>query len=176
LSLEFETFQPRAVFEGDRAVDLTQQEQNRARQLIEEFMIATNTCTADFLAEKGVASIRRVVKSPERRRRIVNVASEYGYDLPGEPDGKALESFPALRHKEDPLHFPDLSLTIIKLMGAGEYVVEFPGQEPIGHFGLAECDYTHSTAPNRCYPDLITLRMSKAFLTNSPPPYGASTG
>ncbi len=171
-SLEFETFQPRAVFEGDRVVDITEQEKNRARQLIEEFMIATNTCTANFLAEKGVASIRRVVKSPERWRRIVNVASEYGYALPGAPDGKVLESFLALRLKEDPLRFPDLSLTIIKLMGSGEYVVEFPGQEPIGHFGLAERDYTHSTAPNRRYPDLITLRMTKAFLTNSPPPYG----
>jgi len=171
-SLEFETFQPRAVFEGDRVVDITQQEKNRARQLIEEFMISTNACTADFLAEKGVASIRRVVKSPDRWKRIVEVASEYGYSLPGDPDGKALESFLAVRHKADPLRFPDLSLTIIKLMGAGEYVVEFPGQKPIGHFGLAERDYTHSTAPNRRYPDLITLRMTKAFLTNSTAPYG----
>jgi len=171
-SLEFETFQPRAVFEGDRVVGITQQEKNRARQLIEEFMIATNACTADFLAEKGVASIRRVVKSPERWKRIVEVAKEYGYSLPGEPDGKALEKFLALRHKADPLRFPDLSLTIIKLMGAGEYVVEFPGQKPIGHFGLAERDYTHSTAPNRRYPDLITLRMTKAFLANCPSPYG----
>ena len=171
-SLEFQTFQPHAVFEGERVVAIKQQEQNRARQLIEELMIATNACTAAFLAERGVASFRRVVRSPERWRRIAEVASEYGYSLPAEPDAEALESFLAARHKADPLRFPDLSLIIIKLMGSGEYVVEVSGQEPIGHFGLAERDYTHSTAPNRRYPDLITLRMMKAILTNSPAPYG----
>ena len=171
-SLEFQTFQPHAVFEGDRVVAIKQQEQNRARQLIEEFMIATNACTANFLAEKGVASFRRVVRSPERWMRIAEVANEYGYALPAEPDAEALEAFLAARHKADPLRFPDLSLVIIKLMGSGEYVVEVPGQEAIGHFGLAERDYTHSTAPNRRYPDLITLRMMKAILTNSPAPYG----
>ncbi len=171
-SLEFQTFQPHAIFEGDRVVEIRQQEQNRARQLIEEFMIATNTCTANFLAEKGAASIRRVVRSPERWMRIVEVANEYDYALPVEPDARALERFLAERHKADPLRFPDLSLVIIKLMGSGEYVVEVPGQESIGHFGLAEHDYTHSTAPNRRYPDLITLRMMKAILSNSPAPYG----
>jgi exoribonuclease-2 len=171
-SLEFQTFQPHAVFEGERVVAIKQQEQNRARQLIEEFMIATNACTASFLAEKGVASFRRVVRSPERWMRIAEVANEYGYSLPGEPDAEALEAFLAARHKADPLRFPDLSLVIIKLMGSGEYVVEVPGEEAIGHFGLAERDYTHSTAPNRRYPDLITLRMMKAILTNTPAPYG----
>jgi len=171
-SLEFETFQPHAVFEGDRVIEIRQQEKNRARQLIEEFMIVTNACTAKFLAEKGVPSIRRVVRSPERWRQIVLEASEYGYALPSEPDSKALEGFLAERHRADPLRFPDLSLTIIKLMGAGEYVLELPGQEAIGHFGLAERDYTHSTAPNRRYPDLITLRMIKAILSNGPTPYG----
>jgi exoribonuclease II len=170
-SLEFQRYQPYAVFEGERVVEIRQQEQNRARQLIEEFMIATNACTAEFLAEKGSASIRRVVRSPERWMRIVEVANEFDYSLPHEPDAKALEKFLAARHKADPLRFPDLSLTIIKLMGSGEYVVEFPGQEAIGHFGLAEHDYTHSTAPNRRYPDLITLRMIKAILTNSHAPY-----
>ena len=171
-SLEFQTFQPQAVFEGERVVDIKQQEQNRARQLIEEFMIATNACTAAFLAERGVPSFRRVVRSPERWMRIVEVANEYGYALPGEPDAAALEGFLAARHKADPLRFPDLSLVIIKLMGAGEYVVEVPGEQAIGHFGLAERDYTHSTAPNRRYPDLITLRMMKALLINSHVPYG----
>ncbi|MCX6178887.1 MAG: RNB domain-containing ribonuclease [Chlorobiales bacterium] len=173
-SLEFQTFQPHAIFEGERVVEIKQQEQNRARQLIEEFMIATNACTANFLAEQGSASLRRVVRSPERWMRIVEVANEYGYSLPNKPEAQALESFLAVRHKADPLRFPDLSLIIIKLMGSGEYVVEIPGEESVGHFGLAERDYTHSTAPNRRYPDLITLRMMKAILTNSPAPYGVN--
>ena len=173
-SLEFQTFQPHAVFEGERVVEIKEQEQNRARQLIEEFMIATNACTAHFLADRGCASLRRVVRSPERWMRIVDVAHEYGYSLPYEPSAKALESFLAERHKLDPLRFPDLSLVIIKLMGSGEYMVEIPGEESFGHFGLAELDYTHSTAPNRRYPDLITLRMMKAILTNSEAPYGVN--
>ena len=103
--------------------------------------------------------------------RIVEVAHEYGYSLPYEPSAIALENFLAARHEADPLRFPDLSLVIIKLMGSGEYVVEMPGEHTYGHFGLAERDYTHSTAPNRRFPDLITLRMMKAILTNSPSPY-----
>jgi exoribonuclease-2 len=170
-SLEFETFQPRAVFDGEQVVDIQQQVQNRARQLIEEVMIATNGCTARFLASQGGASLRRVVRSPERWLRIVGVAKEYGDVLPPEPDSKALEAFLAKRRKVDPLRFPDLSLVIVKLMGRGEYVVETPGGLPLGHFGLAVRDYTHSTAPNRRYPDLITSRMVKAVLANQPPPY-----
>ena len=175
-SLQFETFQPRVVFDGDRAIDLRQQPQNRARQLIEELMIATNTCTARFLASHGGASIRRVVRSPERWAGIAQLAHQYGETLPKLPDALALEGFLARRHQADPLRFPDLSLVVIKLMGAGEYVVEQPGALPgdhLGHFGLAERDYTHSTAPNRRYPDLITLRMIKALLAGAPPPYAA---
>jgi exoribonuclease-2 len=170
-SLDFETFQPRAVFDGEQVVDIRQQVQNRARQLIEEVMIATNGCTARYLASKGGASLRRVVRSPERWLRIVNVAKEYGEVLPDTPDSKALEVFLAKRRKADPLRFPDLSLVIVKLMGRGEYVVETPGSMPLGHFGLAVRDYTHSTAPNRRFPDLITSRMVKALLANAPPPY-----
>jgi exoribonuclease II len=170
-SLELETFQPRAVFEGDRVVDIQQQVQNRARQLIEELMIAANTCTAHFLASRGGASLRRVVRSPERWLRIAEVAKKYGESLPSQPDSRALEAFLARRHKADPLRFPDLSLVIVKLMGSGEYVVERPGGPPIGHFGLAVRDYTHSTAPNRRYPDLITLRMLKGMLAGKQPPY-----
>ncbi|MBL0151896.1 MAG: RNB domain-containing ribonuclease [Ideonella sp.] len=170
-SLEFETFQPRALFEGERVVDIRQQEQNRARQLIEELMIATNTATAHCLASRGGASIRRVVRSPERWLRIVDVARQHGVSLPKTPDSQALESFLAAQHRADPLRFPDLSLVIVKLMGAGEYVVERAGATPIGHFGLAVLDYTHSTAPNRRYPDLITLRMLKALLAGTAPPY-----
>jgi len=170
-SLEFETFQPRALFDGERVVDIRQQVQNRARQLIEELMIATNTCTAQFLARGGGASLRRVVRSPERWQRIADVARKFGESLPKASDSRALEAFLAWRHKADPLRFPDLSLVIVKLMGSGEYVVEQPGGAPIGHFGLAVRDYTHSTAPNRRFPDLITLRMLKGILSGTEAPY-----
>jgi exoribonuclease-2 len=173
-SLELETFQPRAVFDGERVVDIRQQEHNRARQLIEEFMIATNECTARYLAGAGGASLRRVVRSPERWLRIVEVGRKYGVPLPKTPDSAALAAFLAKRHRADPLRFPDLSLVIIKLMGRGEYVVEQPGGPPIGHFGLAVRDYTQSTAPNRRFPDLITLRMVKAHLTRGQPPYSVA--
>ncbi len=172
-SLELETFQPRAVFEGERVVDIRQQVQNRGRQLIEEFMIAANTCTANFLARHGGASLRRVVRSPERWLRLVELAGKYGETLPKTPDSRALEAFLARRHRADPLRFPDLSLVVVKLMGAGEYVVERASNEPIGHFGLALHDYTHSTAPNRRYPDLITLRMLKSLLKGDKAPYSA---
>jgi exoribonuclease-2 len=170
-SLDLETFQPRALFNGEQVVDIRQQVQNRARQLIEEVMIATNGCTARYLAAQGGASLRRVVRSPERWLRIVGVAKDYGETLPDEPDSKALEAFLAKQHRLDPLRFPDLSLVIVKLMGRGEYVVETPGGAPIGHFGLAVRDYTHSTAPNRRFPDLITLRLLKAALADEPQPY-----
>ena len=173
-SLELETFQPRAVFDGERVVEIRQQVQNRARQLIEEFMIATNECSARFLAAAGGASLRRVVRSPERWLRIVEAARKYGETLPKTPDSAALAAFLAKRHRADPLRFPDLSLVIVKLMGSGEYVVERPGGPPIGHFGLAVRDYTHSTAPNRRFPDLITLRMVKAALAGRPPPYSVA--
>ncbi|MEP6965618.1 MAG: RNB domain-containing ribonuclease [Polaromonas sp.] len=173
-SLEFETFQPRAVFEGERVIDIRQQAQNRARQLIEEVMIATNGCTARFLAAHKAPSLRRVVRSPERWMRIVALAGQYGVALPAEPDSQALADFLARRHKADPLRFPDLSLVVVKLMGSGEYVVEAPGAAPIGHFGLAVRDYTHSTAPNRRFPDLITSRILKAVLAGQPAPYSGA--
>ena len=170
-SLEFESFQPRVTFDGERVADIQLQVHNRARQLIEEVMIATNTCTARYLASRGGASLRRVVRSPERWLRIVGVAKEYGETLPAEPNSKALEDFLAKRRRADPLRFPDLSLVIVKLMGRGEYVLEAPGAAPIGHFGLAVPDYTHSTAPNRRFPDLITARLLKAALADKPAPY-----
>ncbi|HEX5390253.1 MAG TPA: RNB domain-containing ribonuclease [Burkholderiaceae bacterium] len=170
-SLDFETFQPRATFDGERIISIRQQPQNRARQLIEEFMIATNGCTARFLSSQGSPALRRVVRSPERWQRIVEVAQSYGTSLPREPDGKALEAFLAQRHQEDPLRFPDLSLVIVKLMGSGEYVVERPGDPTIGHFGLAVKAYMHSTAPNRRFPDLVTQRLLKAALSGQDPPY-----
>jgi exoribonuclease-2 len=170
-SLEFETFQPRAVFDGERVVGITEQVHNRARQLIEELMIAANICTAHFLASRGGASLRRVVRSPERWLQIVAEAKKYGEVLPQLPDAVALEAFLAKRRAADPLRFPDLSLVIVKLMGSGEYVVEQAGAAAVGHFGLAVRDYTHSTAPNRRYPDLITQRMLKALLAGKAAPY-----
>jgi VacB/RNase II family 3'-5' exoribonuclease len=168
-ALELETIEPRPVFDGDRLVELRVEKKNRARELIEDFMIAANGVTARFLADRGIASLRRVVRSPERWQRIVKVAAELGERLPPEPDNRALEEFLARRRRADPLRFPDLSLVIIKLMGSGEYVVERPGQAATGHFGLAVKDYTHSTAPNRRYPDLITQRLLKAALSGKPP-------
>ena len=170
-ALEFQTLQPRAEFEGERVVAIRQQEQNRARQLIEEFMVATNGVTARFLAGKRRAAIRRVVRSPERWARIAEVAAERGWRLPPDPDAHALEQFLAAERRRDPLRFPDLSLVIVKLMGRGEYVVERPGGPVIGHSGLAVRDYSHSTAPNRRYPDLITGRLLKAALAGERPPY-----
>jgi exoribonuclease-2 len=170
-ALEFETLQPRAVYEGERVVEIRQQVQNRARQLIEELMIATNQCTARFLTRQGGISLRRVVRSPERWQRITEEARKYGEVLPNEPDARALEDFLARRRKADPLRFPDLSLVIVKLMGSGEYVVEQAGVAPVGHFGLALRDYTHSTAPNRRFPDLITSRLLKSVLAGSAAPY-----
>jgi exoribonuclease-2 len=171
-ALEFQTLQPKAVFGADeQVVEIRQQVQNRARQLIEEFMIATNGVTATFLTGKKRASLRRVVRSPERWARIVEVAAEYGALLPAEPDSLALEKFLAAQRQRDPLRFPDLSLVIVKLMGSGEYVVQAPGREPVGHFGLAVRDYSHSTAPNRRFPDLITQRLLKAALRDAKPAY-----
>ncbi|HEX7251916.1 MAG TPA: RNB domain-containing ribonuclease [Thermoanaerobaculia bacterium] len=170
-ALELETIEPRAVFDGDKVVDLKVEPLNRARTLIEDFMIAANGVTARYLQAKGVASLRRVVRSPERWQRIVDVAKAFGENLPPEPDSIALEAFLAKRRQADPLRFPDLSLVIVKLMGAGEYIVEKPGQAAVGHFGLAVRDYTHSTAPNRRFPDLITQRLLKAALAGSPPAY-----
>ena len=170
-ALELETLQPKAVFEGEQVVDVRQELQNRARQLIEDLMIATNGVSARFLASQGRTSLRRVVRPPERWLRIVEVAKEVGEVLPLKPDSKALEDFLRRRRVADPIHFPDLSLVVVKLMGAGEYVVEKPGAAVIGHFGLAARDYTHSTAPNRRFPDLITARLIKAALAGVASPY-----
>jgi VacB/RNase II family 3'-5' exoribonuclease len=170
-ALDLDTIEARPVIRDGKVVDLKRDEPNRAKQLIEDFMIAANGTTARFLDKKGFASIRRVVRSPERWDRIEAIAAELGERLPPDPDAQALEEFLVRRRKADPLRFPDLSLTIVKAMGAGEYVLDLPGQEPPGHFGLAVRDYTHSTAPNRRYPDLIAQRLVKAALAGQPSPY-----
>ncbi len=170
-ALDLETIEAKPVFADGKVVDLRQAERNNARLLIEDFMIAANGVTARFLVRHKFASIRRVVRSPERWDRIERIAADLGDRLPPDPDARALEEFLLRQRKLDPTRFPDLSLSIVKAMGAGEYVVEHPGEESIGHFGLAVKDYTHSTAPNRRYPDLITHRLVKAALAGKPSPY-----
>jgi len=151
--------------------ELSVTERNGARDLIENFMIAANVTMAQFLEAKGVLSIRRVVRTPKYWGRIVEVARELHEDLPAEPDSRALADFLARRKAADPDHFPDLSLSVVKLLGPGEYTVQKPGVASEGHFGLAVQDYTHSTAPNRRYADLITQRLVKAALAKAAPPY-----
>jgi exoribonuclease-2 len=169
-ALQLETLEPKAQFVGDAISDLMLDLKNRAKELIEDLMVAANGVTARFLQEKGFPSLRRVVRNPERWPRIVALAAEHGDTLPPEPDARALNEFLAGRKQADPEGFPDLSLAVVKLMGRGEYVVE-SGAGVEGHFGLAVKDYAHSTAPNRRYPDLITQRLLKAALEQRPAPY-----
>jgi exoribonuclease-2 len=170
-ALDFETIQARPVFEGDELKDLESERSNKAKDIIEDFMIAANGVTARYLAAKNFPSIRRIVRIPKRWNRIVELAAERGANLPAEPNSKALEQFLLAEKAADPLRFPDLSLSIIKLLGKGEYVVELPGQNTSGHFGLAVKDYTHSTAPNRRFPDLITQRLLKSAIAGRSIPY-----
>ena len=170
-ALDLQTLEARPVFDVDEIRDLEVEEKNRARELIEDLMIAANGVTARFLEARRLPSLRRVVRSPKRWDRIVEVAAHLGEALPPQPDPRALAGFLAKRRVADPLRFPDLSLTVVKLLGAGEYVVEMPGQAAPGHFGLAVRDYTHATAPNRRFPDLLTQRLLKAALTGDAAPY-----
>jgi len=170
-ALTLDTIETRAVFDGDVISDLQSDQKNRAKELIEDFMIAANGVTAKYLEGKAFPSLRRVLRSPARWERIVELAAGFGEKLPGAASCQALEGFLAARRKADPLRFPDLSLSVIKLLGKGEYVVELPGQQTDGHFGLAVRDYSHSTAPNRRFPDLITHRLLKAALAGGSPPY-----
>jgi exoribonuclease-2 len=170
-ALQLETIEARPVFEGDSLADLEVEKTNQAKELIENFMIVANEVTARYLEARGFPSLRRVLRSPERWTRIVELASSLGGHLPPEPDSGALEEFLSQQKKADPIKFPDLSLTVVKLMGSGEYVVDLPGDTSPGHFGLAVKDYTHSTAPNRRFPDLITQRLLKAAMADRPIPY-----
>ena len=170
-ALALKTVEARPVFDADRIQDLADDEDNRAKELIEDFMIAANGVTARFLEDRGFPSLRRVVRTPKRWERIVELAAEAGERLPATPDARALAAFLARRQAADRLRFPDLSLAVVKLLGAGEYVVDVPGSSAPGHFGLAVRDYTHSTAPNRRFPDLITQRLVKAALAGARPPY-----
>jgi len=170
-ALDLQTLEARPIFAGDEIQDLRVDERNRAKELIEDFMIAANGVTARFLHGKKVPCLSRMVRSPKRWDRIVEIAAQHSSQLPAEPDSRALASFLTAQKAADPLRFPDLSLSVIKLLGPGEYVVEFPDETAPGHFGLAVKDYVHSTAPNRRFPDLTTQRILKATLDGSPVSY-----
>ena len=172
-ALSLESTEARAVYDGDRLADLRPDAANRAKQLIEDFMVAANGVTARFLEARGFPALRRVLRTPERWDRIVELARRAGEGLPDQPDAAALEAFLARRRAADPDHFPDLSLSVIKLLGRGEYALDRPGRDDEGHFGLAVSDYTHSTAPNRRFPDLVTQRLVKATLAGARPAYSA---
>jgi exoribonuclease-2 len=163
-ALELETIEPHTLVRDGRVVGLRQERKNRARLLIEDLMIAANGVTARYLSGRGLPALRRVVRVPERWDRIVALAAGLGTTLPAAPDAKALAAFLSAARQADPLRFPDLSLAVVKLMGAGEYVATAAGATSGGHFGLAARDYTHSTAPNRRYPDLVTQRLLKTAL------------
>jgi len=170
-ALSLETIEARPIFDGDQIRDLEVESKNRATDIIEDCMIAANGVTARYLTSRQFPSIRRVVRTPKRWDRIVELAEERKFELPAAPDSKALDEFLIKEKAADPLRFPDLSLAVIKLLGAGEYMAELPGDTAPGHFGLAVKDYAHSTAPNRRYPDLITQRLLKAALAGSAWPY-----
>ena len=175
-ALNLETIQTKPVFRGEELVDLEADRRNRAKDIIEDFMIAANGVTARYLASRNFPSMQRIVRKPKRWDRIVELAAERRMALPEEPDAAALETFLVAARAADPLRFPDLSLSVIKLLGRGEYVVKLPGGESAGHFGLAVKDYAHSTAPNRRFPDLLMQRLVKAAIAatsgSSPTPYG----
>ena len=169
-ALDLDTRQARPVFSGDTLADLRPDDPNRAKALIEDFMIAANSVTATYLDAKGFPSLRRVLRTPRRWERIVEIATQLGERLPAQPDASALQQFLNRRRAADPARFGDLSLSVVKLLGSGEYAVERAGEQIDGHFGLATKDYTHSTAPNRRFPDLTTQRLLKAAMAGRPAP------
>ncbi|TLY92624.1 MAG: RNB domain-containing ribonuclease [Gammaproteobacteria bacterium] len=171
-ALGLTTLEARAIYHGSALTDLRPDENNRAKELIEYFMIAANTAVAQFLERHRYASLRRVLRAPERWGRIVELARACGESLPATPDAPALSDFLAGQERAAPERFPDLSLSIVKLLGSAEYVRKRPGVAVQGHFGLAVDDYTHATAPNRRFPDLVTQRLVKAALAGRPSPYG----
>ena len=171
-ALSLQTPEARPVFKGDELADLQTDAPNRAKEMIEEFMVAANGETARFLEARNFPSMRRVLRSPERWGRIRELAAAQGGRLPAEPDSKALEAFLLKQRDADPARFPDLSLSVVKLLGRGEYAIKLPGQGVEGHFGLSVQAYGHSTAPNRRFPDLLTQRLIKAALAGAPVPYG----
>ena len=170
-ALNFDRAELQATVDEGKVKGIEGRRANTASRLIEDFMIAANEVMARTLRDAGVTSIRRVVKAPERWPRMVELAAHYGYHLPPEPDAAALNALLKERKKADPDHFPDVSLAVLKLMGPGEYVATRPGADADGHFGLAATDYTHSTAPNRRFADLVTQRLLKSLNGGERAPY-----
>ena len=170
-ALEFESIESEAIVENGEIKAIRSVVSNSARRLIENFMVAANVEMAEFLENHGSLSLRRVVRTPEHWNGIVKIAAEYGEQLPDKPDQPALAAFLEKRRNADPDHFPDLSLSIIKLIGSGEYVVQRQGEDAGGHFGLAVQDYAHSTAPNRRFTDIVVQRLVKAIIAGKPAPY-----
>lgn len=170
-ALELDTLEPKVVVEEGRVCRLVAPKKNPAGHLIEDFMIAANGTMVARLEKAGIPMVQRVVRVPKHWGGIVETAAMYHETLPPEPDAKALSEFLVRRKKADPERFPDLSLTIVKLLGRGEYLTLEPGQAPFGHFGLAVTHYTHSTAPNRRFVDLIIQRLLKSVLNGDPSPY-----
>lgn len=170
-AIEFDRPEAQAVMQNGHVQEVTATRKNRANDLIEDFMVAANEVMASTLQDKGRSAIRRVVKTPERWPRIVELADQQGDKLPPDPDSRALNAFLQRRRAADPVHYPDLALAVVKLMGPGEYVLLRAGEESQGHFGLATHDYTHSTAPNRRFADLVTQRLLKAAWAGHPSPY-----
>ena len=174
-ALQLETIEPHAIVKDHEVTDLVEWPKNRARLLIENLMIAANGITTRVLEEKGFPTFRRIVRKPRRWDRIMTLAEDRGWKLSEEPDPRSLDEFLASERERDPAGFPDLSLTVIKLIGRGEYGVQVPGEPETGHFGLAVEDYSHSTAPNRRFPDVITHRLLHAAMINDDPPYSIGT-
>lgn len=170
-ALEFESIESSAVVENGDVKGIVSVRENSARKLIENFMVAANVEMAEYLEGHNFLSLRRVVKTPQHWEGIREIAEKKGVNLPESPDARALAEFLVEQRKKDELHFPDLSLAIIKLIGSGEYVVQRPGEDGDGHFGLGVRDYAHSTAPNRRYPDIVVQRMVKAAIKGQPQPY-----
>lgn len=170
-ALELDTIEAHAVVEEGQVRELVVQRKNMARYLIEDFMVAANGTMVTYLGDAGIPMIQRVVRVPKNWEGIVKTAAMHGEILPSEPDSRALSKFLDRQKKADPDRFPDLSLVVVKLLGPGEYMTLAPKEAPYGHFGLAVTDYTHSTAPNRRYVDLIIQRLLKSVLCGEPSPY-----
>jgi exoribonuclease-2 len=170
-ALDIDRVEAEAVILDGRVQGIDARRKNRATELIENFMIAANSAMERTLVNAGAPSIRRIVRTPERWPRIVELAARYGETLPREADSGALNAFLQKRKADDETHYADLSLAVIKLMGPGEYVFARPGDGNLGHFALAAHDYTHSTAPNRRFADMVTQRLIKAVLAGRPSPY-----
>ena len=170
-ALELETVEARTVAVDGKVVDLQVVQKNRARELIENLMIAANGATARYLEQHGWSSIRRIVRTPRRWDRLVELAKTYDFTLPAEASPRALADFLTARRTAAPERFADISLAVVKLIGPGEYALQRASDPDVGHFGLAVDDYAHSTAPNRRYPDLVTQRLLKACARGEQPPY-----